>query len=224
VKRTSRRRFLGNSIGLSLGLGMLKGMKPSGASASRETAGSQAASNPLPGTKPLTVAGDLAAEMVEGIREYLIQATADCLADRSSFWKSRFTSVRAYEESVAPNRERLRRIIGAIDPRVPTPVLQTMAASGVSTEVMRAERFKAYAIRWEVCSAATGDYNPLEGAGLLLEPAGRMRARVLAVPDADCTPEAAIGLAPGVPAAAQFPRRLAEKRLPGDRAVAHRSK
>jgi dienelactone hydrolase len=210
VNRTGRRRFLADSVGLSLGLGMVKGMKPSGASASRETAGRRATANTLPGTKPLTEAGDLAAEMVEGIRNYLIQATADCVDDRSRFWKPDFTSARAYEESVAPNRERLRKIIGAVDSRAPSPALEIIAVSPASTAVAVAARFKAYAVRWEVCSAPTGDSNPLEGAGLLLEPVGRTRARVVAVPDADWTPEAAVGLVPGVPAAARFPRRLAE--------------
>jgi dienelactone hydrolase len=148
--------------------------------------------------------------MVEGIREYLIQATADCLNDRARFWKPDFSSARAYEDSVGPNRERLRKIIGAVDPRVPAPALQIMAASPASVKVARSARFTAYAARWEVCGAATGDYSPLEGEGLLLEPAGRARARVVAVPDADWTPEAAVGLTPGLPAAAQFPRRLAE--------------
>ncbi|HXJ93645.1 MAG TPA: dienelactone hydrolase family protein [Terriglobia bacterium] len=210
MKKTSRRRFLGDSIGVSLGLNVVKGLVPADAASPPEANGSPAAENPLPGTKPLTATGDLAAQMVDGIREYLIQATADCVSDRARFWKPDFSSARAYEDSVNPNRERLRKIIGAVDPRVPAPALQILAASPAAPEVARGARFKAYALRWEVCSAATGDYSPLEGEGLLLEPVGRARARVVAVPDADWSPEAAVGLAPGVPAAAQFPRRLAE--------------
>ena len=45
---------------------------------------------------------------------------------------------------------------------------------------------------------------------LLLEPLSTAVARVVAVPDADCSPEALVGLAPGVLPAAQFARRLAE--------------
>ena len=210
VKTTSRRKFLGNSIGLSLGFNMMmKGFDAEGASSSRRGEESQAAPNPLPGTRALTVTSDLAVQMVEGIREYLIQATADCLDGRSRLWKRDFTSALAYQDSVAPNRERLRKIIGAVDPRVPTPAFQIKAVSPTSAEVARATSCKAYAVRWEVCNTATGDY-PLEGEGLLLEPEGRARARVVAVPDADWTPEVAVGLAPGVPPAAQFPRRLAE--------------
>jgi len=210
VKKTSRRRFLNDSIALSLGFNTVQSLAAAGSSSSARANESQAPKNPLPGTKALTGDGDLAAQMVEGIREYLVQATADCLADRARFWKPDFTSARAYEDSVAPNRERLRKIVGAVDPRIPGPALEIMAASPASAEVARGAKFKAYAIRWKVCSAATGDGEPLEGEGLLLEPVGPARARVVAVPDADWTPEAAVGLAPGIPEAAQFPRRLAE--------------
>ena len=209
MKTTSRRKFLGNSIGLSLGFNMMKGFDAEAACSARGREESHPTLNPLPGTRALTVTTDSAAQMVEGIREYLIQATADCLGGRSRLWKRDFTSTRAYQDSIAPNRERLRKIIGAVDSRVPTPALQIVAVSPTSAEVAHATRYKAYAVRWEVCKAAASDY-PLEGEGLLLEPAGRARARVVAVPDADWTPEAAVGLAPGVPPAAQFPRRLAE--------------
>ncbi len=210
MKRTSRRRFLNDSLALSLSFNMVQGVAPPVPSASAPAHDSEAPTNPLPGTKVLTATGDLAAQMVAGIREYLVQATSVCLTDRSRFWKPDFTSARTYGDSVAPNRERLRKIIGAVDPRVPAPELEIIAASHGSAEVARDARFKAYAVRWSVCSAATGDSAPLEGEGLLLEPTGAARARVVAVPDADWTPEAAVGLATGVPAAAQFPRRLAD--------------
>jgi dienelactone hydrolase len=210
VRKTSRRRFLGNSIGLSVGFNMMKGFDGVAAPPSHGSEDSRAAAQTLPDTRPLTITGDLAAQMVEGIREHLVQATADCLNKRPRLWNRDFTSAHAYQDSVAPNRERLRKIIGAVDPRVPTPALRIMAASPASVEATHTARFKAYAVRWEVCSAATGDYGPLEGDGLLLEPAGTVLARVVAVPDADWSPEAAVGLAPGVPAAARFASRLAE--------------
>ncbi len=210
MMKTSRRRFLGNSIGLPLGFSMAKGLDVARAAAFRPTEENKPAPNPLPGTTSLTLTGDLAAQMVEGIHKYLIQATADSLNDRPGFWRRDFTSARAYEDSVALNREHLRKIIGAVDPRVPAPWLQIISASPALVEVARNSRFKAYAVRWEVCSAATGDNGALEGEGLLLEPVGPARARVVAVPDAGWTPEAAAGLAPGVPDAGQFARRLAE--------------
>ena len=209
MKKTSRRGFLGKSIAVSVGFGVMNSIEAAGATSSLGTDGNQLP-NPLPGTRPLTMTGDLAAQMVKGIHKYLIQATSDSVSDRSRLWRPDFTSPRAYQDYVAPNRERLRKIIGAIDPRVPAPALQIITVSAASVEVVRTATFKACAIRWEVCSAATGDYASLEGEGLLLEPLGLARARVVALPDADWTPEATAGLAPAIPAAAQFPRRLAE--------------
>src|SRR5207248_8000647 len=60
-----------------------------------------------------------------------------------------------------------------------------------------------HAVRWPVLEG-------VEGEGLLLRPAGKPVACVVALPDADQTPEMLVGLAPGVPAAAQFARHLAE--------------
>jgi dienelactone hydrolase len=148
--------------------------------------------------------------MVAGIREHLLRATAKSLESRPALWNRNFNSARDYEGSIAPEREQLRKIIGAVDRRVPEPVLHIVAATPALPEIARGSLFKAYAVRWEVCDSAAGDYSALEGEGLLLEPLATAVARVVAVPDADCSPEALVGLAPGIPPAAQFARRLAE--------------
>lgn len=218
MKKTSRRGFLGSSVGLSLGLRFAKGGKgwaisaggDGGRPGSVQNHTASRAPSTLPGTTPLTTTGDLAAQMVEGIREHLLRATAESLESRRRLWNRNFSSVRDYEESIAPEREQFRKIIGAVDRRVPEPVLQIVVATPAFLEIARRSRFKTYAVRWEVCDATVGDYSSLEGEGLLLEPLATAVARVVAVPDADCSPEALVGLAPGVPPAAQFARRLAE--------------
>ena len=73
----------------------------------------------LPGTAPLTPHVDLAADMVGGINEYLLHATASSVALRSALWKRDYTSTERYERSIANNREQLSKIIGAVDPRLP---------------------------------------------------------------------------------------------------------
>jgi len=154
--------------------------------------------------------GDLAVQMVEGIRKYLQRATAESVEKRPGPDDGEFGSAQDYEESIARERQHFRRIIGAVDRRVPEPTLQIVAATAAFPEVARGSSFKAYAVRWEVCDSTVGDYSTLEGEGLLLQPLPMAVARVVAVPDADCSPEALVGVAPGVPAAAQFARRLAE--------------
>src|SRR5262245_23241534 len=74
----------------------------------------------LPGTSPLPSGGDRSAAMVEGIDRFLMRALADSVTNRATNWHRDFNSREAYERSIAPNREHLRRIIGAVDPRVPT--------------------------------------------------------------------------------------------------------
>ncbi|HKS96616.1 MAG TPA: dienelactone hydrolase family protein [Terriglobia bacterium] len=213
MKKTTRRRFLESSAGLSLGFGLAKNLTSSeriNARVAAATASESAASAILPGTAALEMTGDLAAQMVDGIREYLVRATAESVATRASLWKPDFSSVQAYEKSVAPNRERLRRIIGAVDRRVEVPELRIVTATPELAEASDEPRFKVYAVRWSVCESPTGDSSPLGGEGLLLQPLTTAVARLVVVPDADWPPEALVGLTSGVPAPAQFARRLAE--------------
>jgi dienelactone hydrolase len=65
--------------------------------------------------------------------------------------------------------------------------------------------FEVYAVRWPVTGA-------IHGEGLLLVPSGGRTAvaDLVALPDADRTPEMLAGLAPGIAPASQFARRLAE--------------
>src|SRR5260370_36715514 len=77
-----------------------------------------AAQSPLPGTAALTAQGDFAAQMVDGINDYLLRATSEAITKRSALWKRDYGSAEGYERSVAPNRERLKKIVGAVDPRV----------------------------------------------------------------------------------------------------------
>src|SRR5204862_529574 len=64
--------------------------------------------------------------------------------------------------------------------------------------------YEIFAVRWP----AFGD---VHGEGLLLVPTGRKKvADVVAIPDADQTPEQIVGLVEGVPAKSQLARRLAE--------------
>src|SRR5262249_36940057 len=70
--------------------------------------------------------------------------------------------------------------------------------------VGRGERFEVFAVRWPTVRG-------VQSEGLLLVPKeARAIADVVALPDADQTPEQLAGLTPGIAPAAQFARRLAE--------------
>jgi dienelactone hydrolase len=162
-----------------------------------------AVGDPLPGTRPYTGRGDLAAQNLEGIERFLQQRTERSREGRGPFWNRDLSSPQAYAASVGPNRERLGRLIGAIDTRHEVTALEYVATTSTPAKIAETERFAVYTVRWPVVAGIYGE-------GLLLQPAAAPRARVVALPDADQTPEMLTGLHPGVAPEAQFARRLAE--------------
>jgi dienelactone hydrolase len=164
------------------------------------------AAEPFGGTQPLQVTGDgdFASQMVSGIDRFLLDQTAASVEQRARHWQRDLSSAAAYEASVAGNRGRLAKIIGAIDPRVKFDGLEFVSTTTHDALVGKGEGFEAFAVRWPV-------FRGVHGEGLLLKPVGRPPvARCIAIPDADQTPEMLAGLAEGVPAESQFARRLAE--------------
>jgi dienelactone hydrolase len=148
--------------------------------------------------------GDIASNLVAGANRFLLRKLDESAADSSRFWHRDFSSPPAYEQSVATNRERLAHILGARDPRVSPAELELLAAPGRSALVGRGMGYEVYAVRWP----AFGDVN---GEGLLLTPVNRAPiANVVAIADADQTPEQLAGLAGGIAPESQFARRLAE--------------
>jgi hypothetical protein len=148
------------------------------------------AADPLPGTKPLTDEGDLAAQMVAGIDKYLMRELDASVKKRQEFWKPEFSSPEAYTKSVEPNRERLRKILGVVDKRLPVTGLEYVSATNHPALVAETDDYKAFAVRWPV-------FEGVDGEGLLLEPKEKALANVIALPDADWAPEMLVGLAPG---------------------------
>lgn len=159
---------------------------------------------PLAGTEPLTMESDLAAQMVAGIDRFLLREMDASVARRAAHWKPDLSSPENYVKSVEPNRQRFLKRIGLVDAR--EKVGMELVARFPSDEpglVGKGRGFKILAVRW---NALRG----VEGEGLLLEPARKPVADVIALPDADWTPEMLVGLKEGVPNEAQFARRLAE--------------
>ena len=158
----------------------------------------------LSGTNPLTIGGDLAAQMVTSLDEFVAQAVTDSVESRQRLWNRNYHSHEAYTASIAPNRERFRKYIGCVDERTPIDVLHYIATTAQTAEIAKAKGYTVYAVRWYV-------FDGVEGEGLLLEPDGEPVAQVIALPDADRTPEMLVGLADGISQEAQFARRLAEQ-------------
>jgi dienelactone hydrolase len=156
----------------------------------------------LPGTAPLDWQGNLADKMMDGLHAYIEGKIAQSIDKRSQSWKRDCSSPAAYEKSIQPNRQRFRKIIGVVDPRLPVR-MERFGDDDSPALVAEKDNYRIYKVRWPVLDGVWGE-------GLLLEPKTKSLADVIALPDADQTPEQLTGLAPGVANEAQFARRLVE--------------
>ena len=158
----------------------------------------------LPGTQPLTMEGDIASQLVSGVDTFLLREIDESVERRGRFWHRDFSSPEAYSQSIETNRARLAHLLGVRDRRAGNTTPELVATVDEPALVGTGVGYEIYAIRW----AAFGD---VHGEGLLLKPTGRASVGdVIAVPDAEQTPEQLVGLSPGIPAESQFARRFAE--------------
>jgi len=169
----------------------------------------------LPGTKPLTWQGDLSVKMLDGAHKFIEQKIEESVASRSKLWSRDLSSPSAYEKSVEPNRKRFMKYIGVDDKTTPTNYntgiqekypevfLEKISVDDDSERIAETEKYIVYQVRWPVL-------NRVYGEGLLLQPKTKPVASIITIPDADQEPEQLVGLSPGVPAASQFARHLAE--------------
>ena len=162
-----------------------------------------AAQTVLPSTGPLETSQDLAAEMVEGIHRFLDRATRSATSERDRNWSPDFSSPDEYWRSVDANRERLRTILGVVDPRLPVDAIELVATTDRPARIAVGEGYEVLAVRWEALPGVFGE-------GLLLQPDSPPRARIVAIPDASWSPEALVGIQGGISNQAQFARILAE--------------
>ncbi len=156
----------------------------------------------LPGTAPLEWQGDLADKMMEGLHAYIEGKIAQSIDKRPQHWKRDCSSAASYDKSVEPNRQRFRKGIGVVDPRLLVR-MERFGDDDAPALVAEQDHYRIYQVRWQVLDGVWGE-------GLLLEPKEQSRADVIALPDADQTPEQLAGVAPGVANEGQFARRLVE--------------
>jgi hypothetical protein len=153
--------------------------------------------SPLAGTQPLTIEGDLSAQMVAGIGRYLDRETTMASAARLEKWKTHDP------KDAEAKRKLLRERLGMSDEPM-SGGLEIVQPVGAQPVESRAAGYRLLHVRWPVFADVWGE-------GLLLQPLAESRATIVAIPDADQTPEQIAGTAPGVAAESQFARRLAEQ-------------
>ncbi len=187
-----RSRFLGLLLGtLLLGGGIA-------------SAGGAGAPATLPGTQPLSMEGDIASHLVDGVDRFLLRELDRSAERRERLWKPNGSSVDAYVRSLGMERRRLAFMLGVRDKRVTFEEPELVATPRRPAVVYHGSGYEALAVRWPVFAEVYGE-------GLLLQPVGKKPvADVVAIPDADITPEQLAGLVPGVAPESQYARRLAE--------------
>lgn len=173
----------------------------------------------LPGTVPLTwnwSPDEISKEMMRGAHKLIDREIAASKDLRQLIWKRDFSSKDAYERSIDAQRQQLMTYVGAIDriapaanynigfgENEPQAQMQRIAAFDDPEVVAETETYAIYQVKWPVLQGVHGE-------GLLVQPKGKIVAQVIALPDADHTPEQLLGLQTGIPEASQFARRLAE--------------
>src|SRR5215467_13014156 len=96
-------------------------------------------------TTALSAHIDFPLQMVEGIHRYLDRITIAAIESRENFWKRDYRSAERYSQSVAPNRDHLRKIIGAVDQRLPVRDIRLDAADPEATAIGSGRGYRIYA-------------------------------------------------------------------------------
>jgi dienelactone hydrolase len=161
----------------------------------------------LPATERLMTTQPLDQVMIEGLKTFCLRELAESPRLRSERWRDDLSSPVALEKSLTDHRNRFRQLIGAVDARLTSnpsephdfELLTTLHQSSI---LAKNEFLTVHRVRWSVLEGVSAE-------GLLLVPQ-TIRAAVIALPDADWTPEMFCGLQDGLPETALVVRRLAE--------------
>lgn len=170
----------------------------------------------LPGTDQLSMEGDLSSQMLDGAHRFIENKIAASIGGRAIYWNRDFSSTKAYEASVEPNRKRFMGYLGvpdknqplnsykkALEDKYPPVIMEKYSANDDPVIIAETSKYRIFQVRWPVL-------NHINGEGLLIQPKTDIVANIVALPDADQTPEQLAGLAPGIPESSQFARILAE--------------
>lgn len=159
---------------------------------------------PFEGTRKLSMPDVIAPVLVREIDDFLLRQLGKSERDRVRYWKRDYSSAEAYRDSLEPNRRRLGKILGLLDERRDFDSPELIATYETSALVSTDAGFKVFRIRWPVLDGVYGE-------GLLLQPDNKeIVADVIAMGDAEHSPEMLAGLEDGIPPESQFARILAQ--------------
>ena len=156
----------------------------------------------LVGVEPLNLTEDLGRLSTAQWDRYLLGQIERKKGERGRFWQRDPSSAAAYDQSIAPNRERLKRYVGVRDRRTAGP-MEIIGRPGHTGPLAETTRYQIWAVRWPALEGVCGE-------GVMLQPRGEIKSFAVLLPDADQTPEMLAGLLPGLPGDSLVAQRLAE--------------
>lgn len=110
----------------------------------------------LAGTQPLTWEGSFPDLIMDGAHRYVEQKIAESIETRQKYWHRDFSSRDAYEKSVAPNRGRFVKQIGAVDARPSSVIMERFGDDENPSLVAETEAYSVHQVRWPVPTHITG--------------------------------------------------------------------
>src|SRR5215467_4450249 len=102
---------------------------------------------PLPGTAPLAMEGDIASNLVAGVDRFLLRKIDESVEGRAQFWHQDFSTWEKYEQSITTNRQRLANILGARDRRVSKVEMEFVATANRPALRGRGAGYEVFAVR-----------------------------------------------------------------------------
>ena len=158
----------------------------------------------FPGARALEVEGDLASRMVDGINRFLDRELEQAIAARARFWKHDPSSPAANRGQMEANRRKLAHILGVRDPLIPVDRMRVMFNLLENPADLHGRPRDGLPL-------ALSAFGDVWGEGIaILQP---NRPSVIVIPDADTTPEQAMGLLPGLAVESQVAHLLADNGL-----------
>ncbi len=146
-------------------------------------------------TAPLPPGVDWSLGMQDGAHRFIERIITEAPAKRAASWRRDTSSPQAYEASVAPQRNRLRTLLGMVDPRVRPVVMERFGDDDNPARAGSFDGGSIWQVRWTVLPG-------FQAEGLLLEPLQKpLRGHLILLPDAAETPESYAGLGTDSPRA-----------------------
>src|ERR1044071_4645579 len=106
------------------------------------------AAEALPETKALDwPEEDLSGRMMNGAHRFVENQIAEAKVNRGQFWKYDGISTETRERVVARNREHLKEIIGAVEPRV-SPWMERLGDDLSPPLIAETRRYRVFQVRW----------------------------------------------------------------------------